>query len=80
MMTSNCIIFTQYFTLILEVLFDVVIKNILPNKWPYFIAEMLIFVATQIPIVHCHLVKSNPGKILCSSFICLKITFDKEIK
>ena len=32
MTTSNCIIFSHYFTLIIEVKFDVVIENILPNK------------------------------------------------
>ena len=40
MTTSNCIIFSPYFTLILEVWFDVVIKSILPKKWPYFISGL----------------------------------------
>ena len=34
MMTSNHIFFSLYFTLILEVQFDVVIKNILPKSDP----------------------------------------------
>ena len=39
MTTSTCIMFWPNLTLILEVRFEVVIKNILPNKYSYFCFE-----------------------------------------